>query len=143
MVPIEALPILGMSLLVLDDYLIIEKTDPEENVKKNLATFLNKIPYDFIFSSPLLKRIIRISFFETYLHALRASGISLIASGLIMKPLSNESKLSISSVIKIYSCFFLVMTLVRIGFTYNRELKRFEEERDVWVSDKKKIGNTI
>lgn len=138
MVPIEALPILGMSLLVLDDYLIIDKTDPEENVKKHLATFLNKIPYDSIFSSPLLKRIIRISFFETYLHVLRASGISMIASGILLKTLSKESKLSLSTVIKIYSCIFLVMNIIRVGFTYNRELKRFEEERDVWISDNKK-----
>lgn len=139
MVPVEALPILGMSLLVLDDFLIIEKTHSEKEVKNKLTIFLNKIPYDFIFSSSLLKKIIRISFFETSLHALRTSGISLIASGIILKTLSKESKLSISSVLRTYSCFFLVMNMIRVGFTYNREVKRFEEERDAWVKTNKKI----
>ena len=139
MVPVEALPILGMSFLVLDDFLIIEKTHPEKEVKNKLTIFLNKIPYDFIFSSSLLKKIIRISFFETPLHALRTSGISLIASGLILKSLSTESKLSISSVIRTYSCFFLVMNIIRVGFTYNREVKRFENDRNAWVTTNKKI----
>jgi|GEM_PF-3148877 len=139
MVPVEALPILGMSLLVLDDFLIIEKTHPEKEVKNILTIFLNKIPHDFIFSSSLLKKIIRLSFSETPLHALRTSAISLIASGLIFKTLSKESKLSLSSVLRTYSCFFLVMNIIRVGFTYNREMKRFEEERDVWVATNKKI----
>ncbi len=139
MIPVEALPILGMSLLVLDDFLIIENTHPEEKVRKMLAIFFNKIPYDVIFSSSLIKKIIRISFFESPLHALRASGISLIASGLIFKTISKESKLSISSVLRTYSCFFLVMNIIRVGFTYNREVKRFEDERDTWVATNKKI----
>lgn len=132
MVPIDALPILGMGLLVLDEYWLIYKNPEAEEPQDNHKSFFKS----------LFKRALRCTAAETPDHLLGSSGVSLISSGLLFSSKSNDT-LPLSTVAKTFTLFFMIMNLIRLGATYQREWKkeeqRFKVARDLWIRENRGI----
>lgn len=131
------LPIIGMGMLALEDFLITKTHIPDTDNKDLTAIAKNK--EGFTLSGSFFKKVVRIAFFESPRHALRTSAISLIASGLLLEAFVRKYKGSIPlpTVLKTVACYFLALNLIRVGVIYNREWTNFEKARKAWVKENK------